>query len=803
MRSILVKVAEPSPSPAILDIQGQRSQPLYKPQTPNPKRPKPKANAKKARLVLAPKEGWLTMALLAVAAFCVIYSISAVGWVSHTFILYWSAAAGLCVGLVVAKLHRLPQPILHLASCLIGHWLSIWLTSVIAYHVSWGLLIAGIGAVITDPTRINNSEMVFLFYLSFLSFFLGYFGAWLLYRAHLPWLVSLVYCSILLINLNYVRQEPPFTVAILLAALILLIARMQLTIKLEYWKSQGLYTDRSWVRGITTRSMQIASVILALTLLLGWALPVLGQPGSGATFWNNLDNAWANITQNHLSLQNPGSIFQPYQAPTNFFGDQLTIAGSVHLPAGEVLNYTSSAAPQYLAGFSYDHFDGHTWTASAQGSGQNYDAGALLPNDTNVNYTPVTTSVSLVQPPDGTKHYLFGPAQPTTIDVATTLYGNPFVSAWTQQSALTKGEHYQVTSFISNASPRDLSVVPFPQDNPDFWNGDTNFNTLQMFYLQAPLGISHQILTTAQQWTQGATNIYDALKMLEAHLSNQAQFTYSLDNPPVPNNVDAVSWLLQTRHGYCTHYATAMTVMARLMGIPTRIVNGFSRGHLNRQRNAWVVDGSDAHSWVQAYFPGYGWINFDPTPGFALHNTQAGGPPTVTPTPAKPAPTATPAHKKKGTSPKLPVEPQSGTNASSSDAAARQNLLLELSLTALAGSILALLLAVARYWWRNLYSDSSFIAGAYWRLCRLASWVGLSPREWQTPYEFSQVLCRRVPGEAKSVWRLTELFVRERWASPPQASPPERKDPIYRVPTPSFSRLLLGLLWQRTIHRAK
>ncbi|HEY6409265.1 MAG TPA: transglutaminaseTgpA domain-containing protein, partial [Ktedonobacteraceae bacterium] len=690
---------------------------------------------------------------------------------SHTFILFWSAAAGLCVGLAVAKIRGMPQPILHLGACLIGHWLSVWLASVVAYHVSWGLLIAGIGAVITDPTRISNSEMVFLFYLSFLSFFLGYFGAWLIYRAHLPWLVAVVYSSLLLINLNYIKQDLSFVVVILLSALVLLIARMQLTIQLENWRSQGLYTDRSWLRGITLRFMQIASAILVFTLLLGWALPLLGQPASGATFWDNLDTAWANVTQGHLSLENPGSILQPYQTPTSFFGDQLTIAGSVHLPVGEVLNYTSSnAAPQYLAGFSYDHFDGHTWTSSAQGNGQNYDADAVLPNETSMNYTPIETSVTIVQPPGGTKHYLFGPSQPTAFDVGTTLYGDAFISAWTQQNALSQGEHYQVTSIISTASPHDLSGVQFPQDNPEYWNGNTNFTTLQMLYLQAPNNLSPQVLNSAQQWTRGAANMYDALKMLEAHLGNQAQFTYALDNPPVPKNVDAVSWLLQTRHGYCTYYATAMTVMARLLGIPARMVNGFSHGHLDARRHVWVVDGSDAHSWVQAYFAGYGWINFDPTPGFSLHTAQSGIPPTVKPVPAKPVPTATSA-KKKGAHPKLPNDPQTRANSTASGAAAQHNQLL-LSLATLAVVILALLVLIWRYWWRNLYSESSFIAGSYWRLCRLASWVGLAPREWQTPYEFSQALCRRVPHQAKPVWRLTELFVRERWAPPHQTIPP-------------------------------
>lgn len=795
-------VAEPY-APANVAIQSQRKQPQYGPPGSNAQSPIPQSTQEtsKFRLVFAPKEGWLAMPLLAAAVCCVIYSISSVGWVSHTFILYWSAIAGLFVGLGIAKIHRLPQPILHVAACLIGHWLSIWLTSVIAYRVSWGLLIAGIGAVLTDPGRINNSEMVFLFYLSFLSFFLGYFGSWLIYRAHLPWLVAMVYCSILLINLNYVRQDISFVIAIMLAALILLIARIQLTMQLEDWKSQGLYTDRSWLRGITRRFIQVTSALLIFALLSAWALPALSEPGAGVTFWNNINNSWTNIIQGRLSLQNPGSILQPYQAPTNFFGDQLTIAGSVHLPPGEVLHYLSSnAAPQYLPGFSYDHFDGHTWTSSDFAKGRNYDARTLLPNDTSVSYTPVNTSITIVQPPGGTKHYLFGPSQPSTFDVATTLYGDPFVSAWSQQSPLSEGEHYQVTSFISRASPQDLSTVPFPQDNLDYWNGDSNLTTLHMFYLQVPNGLSRQVFHTAEQWTQGATGIYGALKMLESHLSDQTQFTYSLDNPPVPDNVDAVSWLLKTRHGYCTYYATAMTIMARHLGIPARVINGFYHGHLDSQRKVWVVDGSDAHSWVQAYFPGFGWINFDPTPGFALNGSQPAKQPVAKPTPTRLAPTAIPTSKKKGTPLRSPSNPRSNGGLTSPGDANRKNMVIELSLLALAGSILVLLVAVGRYWWRNLYAGSSLIAGAYWRVCRLASLVGLSPRAWQTPYEFSQVLCQRVPREARPLWRLTELFVRERWAPSYQAPLPVEEHELVRF-SPRFGRIFFQLLWHRARHR--
>jgi len=469
------------------------------------------------------------------------------------------------------------------------------------------------------------------------------------------------------------------------------------------------------------------------------------------------------------------------------------IAGSVHLPTGEVLNYTSSAAPQYLAGFTYDHFDGHTWTSLSSSTSQNYDANALLPGDTTQNYISATTSVTIVQPPGGIKHYLFGPAEPETFDVSTTLYGDTIITAWTQRNALSVGEQYTVTSNLSTASAQDLSSVPLPQNNPDIWKNDTNYSTLMASYIQVPGDLTPNVQHTMAQWTQGAANTYDALKQIESHLNDQTQFTYSLDNPPVPANVDAADWLLQTHRGYCTYYATEMTIMARLLHIPTRMVNGFSQGHLDARRNRWVVDGSDAHSWVQAYFPGYGWISFDPTPGFALQNTAHPAPvatPVPSPTRTQPVATQTATGKKQGTSP----DPTTNALQNNPAGSAAEAWFVDLSYVALVIALLIFLVALVRYWWRSLYPDSSFIAGTYWRLCRVASWVGLAPQRWQTPYEYSRALCKRVPQEAGPLWRLTELFVRERWGRPHEGYAPVGERELTHMSSrlrKSIGRLLL------------
>jgi len=724
---------------------------------------------------LAPSEGWLAILLLAIALYSVVFSIISSNWVDNSFILLWSAAAGLLVGLCVAKIQRFPQAILHLAACLTGYWLSIYLTSVLAFHIPWLVLLGNLRAVIgggLSSSGAPSSATVFLFYLTFLSFFLGYFGAWLIYRAHLPWLVALVYCAIMLVNLNYAKQDLSYLLAIMLGALILLIARIQLVNQVNRWINEGLHTDRAWLQEISRRFVQVSSLLMLLILVIAWVLPGLAQPGSGVNFWNGLDNAWNSLTRGQFPLGGQGSLFQPFQPATNFFGDQLSITGSVNLPTGEVLSYTSytsNAAPQsqYLEGFTYDHFDGHTWTSSAPNQPQQFPANTPLPLETMSNFNQVTTIVNIVQPPEGTKHYIFAPAQPASFNVPTALYGNSITAAWTQQGPLTQGERYQVISDTPTATAQDLSTVLFPQDNRNLWsNGSVN-----QYYLQTPTDLPPSVRNTALQWTRGTTNVYDAMRELEAHLSDPTQFTYSITNPPVPDNMDAVAWLLQTHQGYCTYYASAMTIMARLLGVPARIVNGFSKGVYDSHRKVWVVNGFDAHSWVQVYFPTFGWINFDPTPGFSLNGASSTRPkPTSgqSQPPTSPHPTPAAGHQKTGPQHKqTPGSTGSGTGINSPGAQVSQELFLGLSLLILATSILIFAFALFNWYKERWLNTAASVASTmFWRVCRLASWAGLPPRGWQTPYEYNRVLSRHFPRVATPLRRVTDLFVRERWAAP-------------------------------------
>ncbi len=756
---------------------------------------------------LIPAEGWLPLLLLAIALYCVVWSIIAAEWVSHSLILLWSPAFGLLVGLIIAKLPRLPQAVLHLAACLIGHWLAIWLTSVVAFRVNWLLLLGGLRAAITGTMMTGTmpaSEIVFFFYLAFLCFFLGYFGSWLVYRAHLPWLVALVYCSILLVNLNYVKQDLAYLVVILVGALILLIARVHLVTQIQRWTAEGLHTDVVWLRNMTTRCMQIASILTIIALLTGWMLPIQSQSASGKNFWDQLNNVWDNIINGRVTLQSIGSLTQPYQQPSNFFSDQLTVSGSVHLPIGQVLYYASSdALPHNLEGFTYNHFDGHTWTTSLTDA-QSFEANSPLPVDImRSDYTQVTTSVTLTQPPGGPKNYIFGPAQPTGFNTPVIVYGDGMAGSWTQVKPLVKGERYNVISMIPTTDSNLLSNVPLPAVAPDVWHNDINYQRLAADYIQGPQDLSPNVQSTMKQWTQGATNAYSALKLLESHLSDQSVFTYSVSNTPIPAKTDVVDWLLQTRSGYCTYYATAMAVMARQFGIPTRVVNGFSQGHYDVTHHNWVVDGQDAHGWVQAYLPSFGWVSFDPTPGFAPEAAPHPTPsPTATKPPTKATPVVTPPPVSKPTPPppaRLPP-PFKPTNQSHPRATSPvdQNVLMGMSIAVLLLSMLVFLTAIASYWWRNLYAENGFVASMFWRLCWIASRAGFAPKSWQTPYEYSGLLSSQFPQNATPLLRLTDLFVRERWGPPAQAPSHVEEESVERL-LPD----LRHMFWQLMMRKVK
>src|SRR5215210_4287554 len=195
---------------------------------------------------------------------------------------------------------------------------------------------------------------------------------------------------------------------------------------------------------------------------------------------------------------------------------------------------------------------------------------------------------------------------------------------------LHRGQDYEAWSYAPTVTPRDLtqSRARYPEEIttfspflgvgtilPPFGTPDRERFVEQAFRFDPALAAYRPLYRQARQVVGNPQNPYAAVVALEAWFRTGGDFTYD-EHPPVRRGVPPlVSFVSQTRRGYCQHFAGAMALMLRYLGIPARVGAGFTSGQYDAERNEWTVADTNAHTWVEVWFDGYGWLPFDPTPG--------------------------------------------------------------------------------------------------------------------------------------------------------------------------------------------
>ncbi|MBY0010619.1 transglutaminase-like domain-containing protein, partial [Paenibacillus typhae] len=194
-----------------------------------------------------------------------------------------------------------------------------------------------------------------------------------------------------------------------------------------------------------------------------------------------------------------------------------------------------------------------------------------------------------------------------------------------------------------------------PENDPAVLRGlnDQDPQDIAGQYLQLPAKLPGRVTALAAALTSGAENRYDAAEAVRSYLSSS--YRYTLDTRIPPAEADFVDdFLFTAKQGYCVHFASAMTVLLRSSGIPARYVQGYGPG--TPERGRYLVTQADAHAWVEVYFPGAGWVAFDPTPGAGL---AAAGPAAAAAAALAPAPQKDPASARSPAD-GLPALPQAG-----------------------------------------------------------------------------------------------------------------------------------------------
>ena len=162
---------------------------------------------------------------------------------------------------------------------------------------------------------------------------------------------------------------------------------------------------------------------------------------------------------------------------------------------------------------------------------------------------------------------------------------------------------YQAVSFAAN-----LTVEQMENAGTDYPAG------LLATYTDLPPSLPVRVARLASE-VAGDGSPYSRALRVQAYL--RGNYQYDLGVRPPPSGRDVVDYFLfDSQAGFCSHFATSMAVMLRASGVPARVVAGYAMGGYDSQTGEYVVIASQSHAWVEAYFPGYGWVEFEPTPAY-------------------------------------------------------------------------------------------------------------------------------------------------------------------------------------------
>jgi transglutaminase-like putative cysteine protease len=270
--------------------------------------------------------------------------------------------------------------------------------------------------------------------------------------------------------------------------------------------------------------------------------------------------------------------------------------------------------PQYLRMYTLDEFDGDGWRSSdpSGSDGQTLTVPTVLPQPSS--YAP---------PPDSE-------TQPYTFTVLTDFDSSHALPMAQTPEQITAGDLGDLTwdpargqAFVDGGldagleyTVRSRIIVPTAEQLERVRNL-TPLQYGQWTRLPGEDVLDPRVEQLAKAWTAGAASDYEKVLAIQQHFHSDG-FQYSTD-VDVADDPDALlTFLTQTKAGFCQQYATAMAVMVRELGLPARVAVGYQAGTL-QDDGRYLVQSDDAHAWVEVYFEGYGWLQFEPTPGHGTH----------------------------------------------------------------------------------------------------------------------------------------------------------------------------------------
>ena len=440
------------------------------------------------------------------------------------------------------------------------------------------------GRAVTDNT-------VFLVCIGLVAWAQGLLGAWGLFRRQDVVVAAVPTGIVLATNATYTGDaRAPF--AIFIITLLLLAVTLNVAALQRRWLATGVAFPSGLFFDVTASSLVVICG-LALLALMG---PRLGENPLSNAFWEVAGEQWSdmeNVSNRFFSgVNNP-------QRGSGAGRDRLALAGPARLTQRVVMTIAAES-PEYWRGASYDTWTGKEWLTSDRSPVTRTDKQPVIPPRF-ARREKVLADIEIQQ---SKSDLLYVPDEPAALTISYRIYGATPESVATDFSALRARRpaiptlRYAVEAFKSRASAEELRTAS--PDLPEWANR----------YLQVP-DLPKRVGDLATTLGRGRKTSYDKAQAVELFLR---KYPYTLEVKAAPPDRDSLEYFLfEGKQGYCDYFATAMVVLLRAQGVPARLATGYVTGTLDPETSRYQVTEEEAHSWPEVFFPGYGWIAFEPS----------------------------------------------------------------------------------------------------------------------------------------------------------------------------------------------
>ena len=398
-----------------------------------------------------------------------------------------------------------------------------------------------------------------------------------------------------------------------------LLGRLNFLQRQQQWRERRVFLSPENSLDLTS-SMAVGA---ALIIILAWTVPLsITRIETLRATWKQITKPWTDFTDR---MENAVTALKSPEltTPSEFYGTELELGLGFPLSDTvmfqvEVPDLASEQKPPryYWQGRVYDYFSKNQWyiTGTTRNQFSPTTNGLAIPDTENGTlarfvFTAGAAKISLV----------YAPAQPVWISRPGSVLASQAdnflnISSWNATPALQPGETYQVDAILSSPTIEGLRAAgtEYPR-----WVTDR--------YLQLPDNFSPRIQALAQEVTTQAQTPYDKATAITQYLRDNIEYAPSIPKPPALT--DPLEWILfDYKKGYCVYYATSEVLMLRSLGIPARMAVGFAQGSgATREEgepggevvdftiSSFTVRKKNAHAWPEVYFPGIGWVEFEPT----------------------------------------------------------------------------------------------------------------------------------------------------------------------------------------------